>query len=282
MSRRISLMIVATALPCIAFSSQPFEPSVPFHMRMGCPVVDGIFLNGQGPFRFLLDTGAQTNQVQASIAAKLGLTPMFRTNLISAVGGNLVVGGHIAAVSLGPATGSNQEFLFTSLDFVHTLSAEIQGVLGQEFLSRFDYLLDFANRRLVFGAAAPDTGSRVRFEAIDGRPAIETSAGKLVLDYGTDTTILFRASSSAPDARIVTASGPGSVSTIQCLRLRIAGREYRSAKAASIPRGSLDEDGVLPASLFHAVFVSNSGKYAILDPLVNASATSKTNRRSSK
>jgi hypothetical protein len=30
------------------------------------------------------------------------------------------------------------------------------GILGQEFLSGFDYLLDFASRRLVFGAAEPD------------------------------------------------------------------------------------------------------------------------------
>jgi predicted aspartyl protease len=232
-------------------------------------VADDVFLNGQGPFRFLLDTGAQTNQVQASIASKLGLAPTFRLEMTTASGTIPVVGGRIAEVSLGSAIGSNQEFLFTSLDGVHTLSAGIQGVLGQEFLARFDYLLDFAGRRLVFGAAAPEGGSRVGLETIDGRPAIETSEGKLVLDSGTDTTILFRASRSAPDGRVLTASGSTAAGAVQGLRLRIAGREYQPARAASLPRASMGEDGELPASLFHAVFVSNSSKYVILDPRVN-------------
>ncbi len=167
---------------------------------------------------------------------------------------------------MGSAAASDQEFLFTDLDGVHALSADIQGVLGQEFLGRFDYLLDFANRRLVFGATAPEGGSRVGFETIDGRPAIETSEGKMVLDSGTDIAILFRAPSSAAAGRVVTGAGSASASLIQRLRVKIAGQEYRPAKAASVPRAAVREDGEIPASLFHAVFFSNSGKYAILDP----------------
>jgi hypothetical protein len=230
----------------------------------GRPVVDEVFLNGQGPFRFLLDTGAQTNQVEASIARKLGLTPTFRVEMATASGTIPVAGGHVAEVSLGSATASNQEFLFTTLDGIHTLSTDIQGVLGQEFLAHFDYLLDFAGHRLVFAAPAPEAGNRVNFAMIDGRPAIETSEGNLVLDSGTDTAVLFRASSSAPGDRIRTASGSASVSMLQNLRLRIAGREYRPASAASIPQSSQGEDGLLPASLFRAIFFSNSSHYAIL------------------
>lgn len=263
-----SLMILFAALPDNARSSQPSEPSVKLHMMTGRPVVDGVFLNGRGPFRFLLDTGAQSNQVQASIARKLGLASTFQIKMDTVSGTISVAGGRIAEVSLGSARASDQEFLFTAMDGVHTLSAEIQGVLGQEFLARFDYLIDFANHRVVFGPEVPEAGTRVGFEKIDGRPAIETSEGKLVLDSGTDTTILFRAPSADPDGRIRTATGPASVSAVQNLRLRIAGREYHPASAASIPKASLGEDGELPASLFHAVFFSNSGGYAILDPVV--------------
>lgn len=263
-----SLMIILPALPYNARCSQPSEPSVKLHMMMGRPVVEGVFLNGQGPLRFLLDTGAQSNQVEASIARKLGLTPTFQTKMDTVSGTIHVAGGRIAEVSLGSARASNQEFLFTAMDGVHALSAQIQGVLGQEFLARFDYLIDFANHRVVFGAGVPEAGRRVDFERIDGRPAIETSEGKLVLDSGTDTAILFRASSSEPNSRLRTATGPASVSTVHRLSVRIAGREYHPANAASIPRASLGEDGELPASLFHAIFFSNSGRYAILDPVV--------------
>jgi aspartyl protease len=271
-----SLAIIMVALPCYArssrHSSQPGAPSILLHLMGGRPVVDNVFLNGQGPFRFLLDTGAQTNQVQASIASKFGLAPTFRVEMATASGTILVAGGRIGEVSLGSATASNQEFLFTSLDGVHAFSTDIQGVLGQEFLTHFDYLLDFAGHRLIFGAILLKGGTRVDFEMNDGRPTIETSEGKLVLDSGTDTTILFRESSSAPGGRVRTASGSASVSMVQSLRLRIAGCDYRPAIAASLPRVSLGEDGLLPASLFHAVYIGNSGKYAILNPRVDSAA----------
>src|ERR1017187_8785304 len=148
---------------------------------------------------------------------------------------------------------------------VRALAANIHGVLGQEFLSHFDYLLDFAGHRLVFGGPVPDGGSRAVMNLVDGRPTVETDRGKLVLDSGTETAILFGASSTGSARRIVTGSGSASVSAVQNLRLRIAGRVYATA-AASLPRVSPQEDGLLPASLFHAVYVSNSGKYLVLDP----------------
>ena len=264
-----SLMIVAAALPCNARSSQPTDGSIRLRLAGGRPVVDDVFLNGHGPFRFLLDTGAQTNQVEASIAGKLGLTPTFRVEMGTASGTSTVAGGRIAEVSLGTATASDQEFLFTSLGGVHGVSADIQGVLGQEFLAHFDYLFDFAGHRLVFTATAPEGGTRVELATIEGRPVIETSEGKLVVDSGTDTTILFRPSSSAQNGRIRTAAGSASVSMVQNLRLRIAGHEYHPASAASVAKTSQGEDGLVPASLFHAVFIGNSGRYAILDPVVS-------------
>jgi hypothetical protein len=268
-----SILIVIAALPCNGRAAQLSETSVKLHMVMGRPVVDSVFINGQGPFRFLLDTGAQTNQLDAAIARQLGLVPTFQVEMATVSGTIPVSGGRIVEVSLGSANASNQEFLFTALDGVHALSVDVQGVLGQEFLSRFDYLLDFARHRLLFGEAASEGGTRVGFETIDGCPAIETSEGKLVLDSGTNTTILYRPSFSGPEGPVVrTASGTAAVSTIQSLRLNIAGREYHLTRTASIPRALLGGDGVLPAGMFHAVFVSNSGKFAVLNPVTRSQA----------
>src|ERR1039458_6524067 len=254
-----TLIIAAVAAPCNARSLPQPDGSLRIVLVAGRPVVDGVFLNGQGPWRFLLDTGAQTNQVEASIARKLGLLPAFRTAIATTAGDALVTGGRVSA------TATNQEFLFTGLDGVRALAANIHGVLGQEFLSHFDYLLDFAGHRLVFGGPVPDGGSRAVMNLVDGCPTVETDRGKLVLDSGTETAILFGASSTGSARRIVTASGSASVSAVQNLRLRIAGRVYATA-AASLPRVSPQEDGLLPASLFNAVYVSNSGKYLVLDP----------------
>jgi hypothetical protein len=57
------------------------QPFVKLEILGGRPVVSRVFLNGQGPFRFLLDTGAQSNQVETSLARKLGLTASFQVAL---------------------------------------------------------------------------------------------------------------------------------------------------------------------------------------------------------
>jgi hypothetical protein len=187
-----SIMIVAAAVPCNARSPQPEDGSIRLITLSGVPVVDGVFLNGHGPYRFIIDTGAQVNQVEASTARKLGVAATFQVKMATVAGIIPVAGGQIDEVSLGSAAASSQQFLFTALDVAHRLSPEIEGVLGQEFLARFDYLLDFANHRLGFGEAAPEGGNRVGFETINTCPVIETSEGKLVLDSGTNTTILYR------------------------------------------------------------------------------------------
>src|SRR5579872_6673730 len=116
-----SLMIIAVALPCNARSLPPSDGSIRLRLMGGRPVVDDVFLNGQGPFRFLVDTGAQTNQIEAPIARKLGLAPTFRVEMVTAAGTVPVAGGRVPEVSLGSATATNQEFLFTTLDGIHTL-----------------------------------------------------------------------------------------------------------------------------------------------------------------
>jgi hypothetical protein len=158
-----SLMILAASLSCNA--GQTPETMVKLTLFNGLPVVDGVFLNGEGPFRFLLDTGAQVNQLQADLAHKLNLVPSFRVDLTTAAGTTPVAGGMVAEASLGSAKAQDLEFLFSSLDGVHVLSTSIQGVLGEEFLARFDYLLDLRGKRLTFSFDRrswpdPDGGSR--------------------------------------------------------------------------------------------------------------------------
>jgi hypothetical protein len=236
--------------------------SIPITVLAGRPVVDGVYLNGRGPFRFLIDTGAETNQVETGIARQLELKPTFRTEVVTVAGSALVPGGRVAEVRLGNAVASGQEFVFTSMDAIHMLSPGIQGVMGQEFLSHFDYLLDFSGRRIQFGAGKPEGGSRAELDLVNGQPALETDHGRLVLDSGTQVTILFAGSVGKAGGRVTTTAGTGAVSATRDIRLRIGGRGF-SVMVAGVSAGA---DGILPASIFQAVFVSNSGKYLVLDP----------------
>src|ERR1035438_3546148 len=260
-----SLLIIAAA-PLAGRTFPADQPFVKLEILGGRPVASGVFLNGQGPFRFLLDIGAQTNQVEEALASKLGLVPSFQVEMDTRLGTTRARGGRVAEVMLGNATAANQEFLFTTMEAVHALSPDIQGVLGQEFLSRFDYLLDFRGRRLVFGATVPE-GTRIPARVIDGRMAIQTSCGDLVLDSGTRALVLFHTpASSAPGRTIRTASGAVAVSMVQDATVRVGARFYRPAMTAVAANPAAPEDGLLPASLFGSIFVSNSAHYVIAGP----------------
>src|SRR5271157_3120358 len=266
MTHKQILFSLIIAAPLAGRTIPASAPFVKLEILGGRPVASQVFLNGQGPFRFLLDTGAQTNQVEAALARKLGLTPSFRVELATALGATLVPGGRVAEVVLGEASAANVEFLFTSMDAVHELSPDIQGVLGQTFLSRFDYLLDFRGRRLIFGSAVPD-GAHLPVRIVDGRIAIATSYGELVLDSGTDALVLFHAPASAAlGGTLQTASGAATVQMVRGATVRIGGRAYRTTMAAVAGNAATLEDGFLPASLFGSIFVCNPAHYVIVEP----------------
>jgi hypothetical protein len=252
-------MLNLAVLTCVLLAD------IKFQTRSGRPVIDGVFLNGHGPYRFLLDTGSAINQLGQELAKELGAAPSFQAGLTTVAGTIDHVGGVVDAVRLGPVVVRDQKFLFSTLDNVHILAPEIDGVLGEEFLATLDYLIDFANRCLILNAPSPQGGLRISLEMVENLPVIETSIGKLVLDSGTDTVILY-GPVAKPDRQVQTSAGSAAVETVSGIHLSIAGHEYYRGIGVKTPVDFHRVDGDLPASLFKAIFVSNSGKYAILNP----------------
>jgi predicted aspartyl protease len=244
------------------------DHSIRLRMRSGRPVVEDVYLNGHGPYRFLLDTAGQTNQLESEVAGAIGLKAEFRVELATANGKVMVPGGHVEELEIGGTRVSGQEFLLGSLDAVHALDSTIRGVLGQEFLGKFDYLLDVRNRTLSLGMIAPARGSRLPLQTIEGRIAMPTNHGRLILDSGVDTMVLFRRlSGGAMRKTMRTASGTAMASTAEPQRLRIQGCGVREVDTVSVPRpDGVVEDGLLPLNVFRAVYVSNSEKFVVVDP----------------
>lgn len=263
------LLFAAVGSTAIA---QPANPSMKLLVLEGKPVVDGVFLNGQGPYRFLLDTGSQSNQLDSSLARKLGLAATRQLDLQTPSGASSVPAGLVGQVNLGQLAASDQEFLFTRFDDLSTLPPDIRGILGQDFLSHFDYTLDFQHHRLIYGesqSAEPSaTGLQSRFRLIFGRMAIPTNLGDLVLDSGAEMLFLFRASTRAASGQVIGASGARmAVSYERPPEIRIGDRTYRPAKAEYHAVPAAEESGLLPANLFHSIFICNSRQYVVFDPL---------------
>jgi hypothetical protein len=81
-------------------------------------------------------------------AGRSGVRPSI---LESSTGATSVSGGDGIEVVPDSAKAEAEQFLFLPLEAIHDITPDIQGVLGQEFLSRFDYTLDLKGKRLEFG-----------------------------------------------------------------------------------------------------------------------------------
>lgn len=263
--------LVSTFFPCAALAqpSQPTlngQPILKLTILSGRPVVEGVYLNGQGPYRFLLDTGSQSNQLESGLARKLGLAATFETDLCTPSGPSHVHGGQASKVALGSAEAESQEFLFTNFDGLHALSSDIRGILGQEFLSHFDYTLDYQHHQLRFGDT-PATGARVAVTLANGQIEVPTSQGTLALDSGADMLFFFHKSSRPANAHVSSTTGQSENVTIEnAPELRIGDRFYHPMQAEFREVADAPEAGLLPANLFHAIFVSNSEGYVVFDP----------------
>jgi len=265
-----SLLLAAlcfTILLPSAALAQSAQASIPLKVITGKPIVDGVFLNGHGPYRFLLDTGSQSNQLDSALARKLGLVATLQLDLETQSGESTVPGGRVGKVILGTAEASDQEFLFTRFDDLSTLPSDTRGILGQEFLAHFDYTLDFQHHRLTFGEPSA-AGAQTSFRLIYGRMAVSTNLGDLVLDSGAEILFLFRKSARAASAQVIGASGARvAVSFEAAPEVRIGDRRYRPAQAEYRPVPAAEEAGLLPANLFHAIFICNSKQYVVFDAL---------------
>ena len=251
-----------------AVTADPPPRKVRMLVRDGHPIVDGVYVNGNGPYRFLVDTGTNVNLIGSSLAQSIGLTASFRTEFASPTGLTIARGSDGIEVQLDRVKADNQKFLFSGMDAIHNRWTDIQGVLGQWFLSGFDYTLDLRGKQLVFGKQ-DQIGTRTPFTMPNGRMAISTSLGVLILDSGADRLVLFGVQpDSGPGLKVELRTLAGSQQTGMVFgkQLTIEGQKIWHGDAVTIP--NLTEHGVaglLPLGLFRVLYVCNSKSYVVFE-----------------
>src|SRR5579864_115663 len=255
----IGAVLVVASARVLAIGSTGSAPNdVTLQIRSGRPVVDGVYVNGHGPYRFLLDTGSTLNHLEPRLAQSIGLKATFDTVLRSATGMIRASGTDGIEVTMQSVTASGQTVLFAGLDAVHHLAPDIRGILGQDFLSQFNYLVDLRKHRLAFGKLELDgTGTRVPFRIVDGRQVVTTSLGSLVLDSGADLMVRFGVEPTDAMQEMRTMSGSVQVGTVWST-LFIDGRRFWRGEAVALPHSEeAGVGGLLPMALFNTVYVCN-------------------------
>lgn len=257
-----------------------------FQLRDGYLIVVQTMVNGAGPFSFLLDTGAThtvidpglARQLQASVIGKASLTT------VSDVRKDQLV--RLKEVRVGDSAVSELGAIIDKLDDVKLKSPGIRGVLGEDFLSNFDFLIDYKERTLRFGEDAP-AGERCRFETMGhyrGLPTtnrllieaefMDVSGGKvqLQLDTGAKMPELFPVRHDSFPSQpwagsMAFSSGPNGTTIHSRVTIKVGSTTVHDLDVVQSRRGvAYDAVGLIPASIFHRIFISHSGGFVVLNP----------------
>jgi predicted aspartyl protease len=145
-----ALLVVAGCQELVTRTATPVEVGpgeVEFELKGpgDAALVIPVSINGEGPYDFVLDTGATLTCIDAALAAELDL-PEARG--IGAVATGIGGGGattivRIESLTVGSATSGEMTACHLDLEQFRAAGIEIQGLLGLNFLRSFTVTLDF-------------------------------------------------------------------------------------------------------------------------------------------
>jgi len=156
-----------------------------------------VTINGQGPYRFLIDTGATETVVTEKLATKLGLKKI-ATNIMHGVGGEGKLDSPIFradSLKLGDVTLKNLPLGTLSNPI---LDQVLDGIIGTPMLADFVITIDYPRSRIELAKKAPETGTAVPVWCFSGLLLIPVEVngqykGNFLIDTGADTTMLAQA-----------------------------------------------------------------------------------------
>lgn len=287
-TRMFSKFLACAALLCL--EGIGFANPVNFTLRHGHLIVIPVTINGTGPHEFLLDTGASTTLLTPELARQLRLRPIDRIELVTVTGSQILVRSELERVTVGAQTATDVEVVISELREVRAAGSNIRGVLGQNFLARFNYLIDYGAQRLEFEAATElETrlcGARLHLEEQLGRwlvtvPVIQKSwqrRWRLMPDSALATLLLFAREELAlnwtpgtVEAKLArTDAGSQAVQQRRVRSLQLGPVKFTDLPVIVLPAERAGEgrgeNGLLPTSLFQRIYFNHRRGYLILNP----------------
>lgn len=280
------LLLVLTLPTVLTAQEKQSSETIQFKLRDGYLMVVQTMVNGSGPFNFLLDTGTTRTVIDPDLAQQLHTPTVGEVSLTGMLHQRQDKLVQLKDVRLAEVSVSGLSAVVDKLTRQKILAPGIRGVLGEDFLSKFDILIDYKQHWLRFGDPPP-AGERCRFETIGeyhGSPTtnrlliavelMEVSRGKvqLQLDTGAKVPELFPVSHLSPSPQpwggsMATNSGANGTTIYSNITLKIGTRIFRGVDVFQSRRAvAFDAEGLLPASIFRRIYISHSGGYVVLNP----------------
>jgi Aspartyl protease len=298
--RLASLVFATTVIPTLTAETHcPGNvASLPIRLVNHYQIVVPVIINHAGPYDFMLDTGTDTTIIGPSLAVELHLGTQ-GSAIVSGVG--FSESARFAQVDLleaGTHAVANQEVLVYGLMNLRSVDSHIRGILGEDFLTHFDMLIDNGKRLLclddsgsmraeVNGPHIPlvvpelerDGGPSPSVLILSARLSDGSQPARLKLDSGTNTSFLYNTNGPmAPggySSRLGVGSGADGVqkifSALPPQQVKIGSIRLPNVTFMALVYPQKDSnkkafDGLLSTDLFRRVFINHVDHYAVLEP----------------
>jgi hypothetical protein len=270
--------------------------SVPYHLVKRYEMVVEVSVNHGGPYSFLMDTGAQRTLLDPALASDLHLDITGEAEVAGPGFDRSASFAQTQVVEAATHAVAGLKVLVYDLEYLRTWGINVRGVLGEDFLERFDLLIENTHHLLCLDSSgamrAHVKGRHIPLlapsKATDGglpEPlilAVRLSDGmrpvRLALDSGTNTPFLF-----SPLGYMVPRSlgansrqrgGDGQViyTVLPPQDMKIGSVRFPRVSFVTMerveknPRTS-EYDGLLPMGLFRRVFINHEERFAVLEPM---------------
>lgn len=257
-----------------------------------------VMLDGNGPYEFLLDTGAQITSVDTRLASKLGPRLLGETHVTGVGTYSAAEYAQLHLLETGKYSMKGPLVLIRDLTQMRLIDGGIRGILGENFLERYDLLIDYRHRFLCLDDAKQMQkkikGERVELARVPHEetylpftlPSIVSThvsgiANRkllLQLDSGIDLPLLFECGKELPLVRYFSSTVShnkneevvDTFATLQPQDIQVGDSALRNVSFVTpVTAGKAigqkpDVDGVLPTALFQRVFISHADRFAIL------------------
>jgi hypothetical protein len=300
---------VAASLATLILSALHAEPRCPGNVpgsslrRVGENLLAvQVRINHTGPYDFLVDTGSQISTIDPALAASLHLKIDGTTGVSGVATHSRRPFASLDLIEVGNHSVPQALTVIEDIPELKAADPRIRGILGQNFLARFDLLIDNSRQilcldesgslaRAIRGAHVPlekphgprDDLPFTRPMIVSARPIIaDVTPVLLRLDSGSNVALLYavrprllRASvvSRAPVLKRVVNGVEQAFAVLPAQDFLVGACLVRQVSFV-IPINEVGtgptprEDGLLPTSAFERVFISYSKNYAALYPWV--------------
>ncbi len=264
MPGRVALLVMAAGF-CCGLTSTPFV-DVAFELYRGHLIVVPAGAGARDDLRLLVDTGTSRTVVDLPVAASLGLTGL---NTSVRTFGRTMAGADVVLPQLRIGDTRADDLRVVATDLSATVASlgldRLDGIVGMDVLGRTSFAIDYARRRLSFGARTrtrhrippgPDPVFPVVNVDIAGIPA------ELIVDTGASHVVLFLPAGDRTFERVgtIAASMLGGSAAIQGLllpELRLGAFRMRDLPAviAEAPVPTRPVKGLLAPTVLGSTFL---------------------------